>query len=401
MQSGSAGVARSAIPTSFEREAPPLEMDVPVVEPASRRDTDTAHRVGGDHANAPEQLSAEATTGNKKEASLTVPTDMLTAIDDATRLLVYLTSIGDIPRPETIAAIFIAKKAIETNSWSLDAGRQFLEAFADISKHAKPITAKSLIESEGASSRQSIRLWSILVWILLPVLVFISALSFSNNRFSENIDTLIKLTYLLEDPNYIPSAPSDNLPGTGKSGDNSTTVSPHPQGNTEAHFDAVKEVILQLQINIRMLASLSMLTFLSGGSVDELAEAAKARTGESVENLRAWRAVAKMLVSFDAIVFGVINTYILPLLCALLGAAAYGLRYLSEQTLSRTYRASYTAYARAILAVIVGFAVGFFTEFTAKLSLQPLAVAFIAGYAVESFFIFLDTMLQAVQKPKG
>jgi hypothetical protein len=49
----------------------------------------------------------------------------------------------------------------------------------------------------------------------------------------------------------------------------------------------------------------------------------------------------------------------------------------------------------------VGFAVGFFTEFTAKLSLQPLAVAFIAGYAVEWFFIFLDTMLQAVQKPKG
>ena len=150
-----------------------------------------------------------------------------------------------------------------------------------------------------------------------------------------------------------------------------------------------------------MLASLSMLTFLSGASVDDMAKAAETRAGESVGNLRAWRAVAKMVVSFDAIVFGVINTYILPLLCALLGAAAYGLRYLSEQTLSRTYRASYTAYARAILAVIVGFAVGFFTEFTAKLSLQPLAVAFIAGYAVESFFIFLDTMLQAVQKPKG
>jgi hypothetical protein len=49
----------------------------------------------------------------------------------------------------------------------------------------------------------------------------------------------------------------------------------------------------------------------------------------------------------------------------------------------------------------VGFAVGFFSEFTAKLSLQPLAAAFIAGYAVETFFIFLDTILQAVQRPKG
>jgi len=37
--------------------------------------------------------------------------------------------------------------------------------------------------------------------------------------------------------------------------------------------------------------------------------------------------------------------------------------------------------------------------FAANLSLPPLAAAFIAGYAVEYFFIFLDTILQAVQKP--
>ena len=102
----------------------------------------------------------------------------------------------------------------------------------------------------------------------------------------------------------------------------------------------------------------------------------------------------------DGISFGVLNTYILPLLCAFLGAAAYGLSSLSEKTFARTYRSTYASFARAILAVIVGFAVGLFTDFTAKLSIQPLAVAFIAGYAVESFFIFLDTILQAIQKPR-
>jgi hypothetical protein len=105
-------------------------------------------------------------------------------------------------------------------------------------------------------------------------------------------------------------------------------------------------------------------------------------------------------MAMGGIIYGILSTYILPLLCALLGAAAYGLRSLSEQTLSRTYHSSYSAYARAILAVIVGFAVGLFSEFTTKLSLQPLAAAFLAGYAVESFFIFLDTILQAVQKPR-
>jgi hypothetical protein len=72
-----------------------------------------------------------------------------------------------------------------------------------------------------------------------------------------------------------------------------------------------------------------------------------------------------------------------------------------NKRLARTYRSTYAAYARAILAVIVGFAVGLFSDFTAKLSLQPLAAAFIAGYAIETFFIFLDTILQAIQKQRN
>jgi len=77
------------------------------------------------------------------------------------------------------------------------------------------------------------------------------------------------------------------------------------------------------------------------------------------------------------------------------------LRSLSEKTIARTYRVSYSFYARTVLAVIAGFAVGLFSDFTAKLSLQPLASAFVAGYAVEAFFIFLDTLLQAIQKPQA
>jgi hypothetical protein len=89
--------------------------------------------------------------------------------------------------------------------------------------------------------------------------------------------------------------------------------------------------------------------------------------------MRKARAELKVTVAMDGIVYGVLNTYILPLLCALLGATAYGLRSLSEQPLARTYRASYAAYARAILAVIVGFAVGLFSilPLSCRFSLWP------------------------------
>jgi hypothetical protein len=63
-------------------------------------------------------------------------------------------------------------------------------------------------------------------------------------------------------------------------------------------------------------------------------------------------------------------------MCALLGAAGYGLRSLSEHTLARTFRLSHAAYAQAILAVIVGFAVGLFSDFTCKAFVNTLGDCF-------------------------
>jgi hypothetical protein len=49
----------------------------------------------------------------------TVPGDIRPLVEDAIRLIVYLTGSGDNPRSETISAVFTAKKAIEENAWSI------------------------------------------------------------------------------------------------------------------------------------------------------------------------------------------------------------------------------------------------------------------------------------------
>ena len=85
----------------------------------------------------------------------------------------------------------------------------------------------------------------------------------------------------------------------------------------------------------------------------------------------------------------------------LLGACAYALRSLSRQILAKTYTPTYADFARIIIAVIVGLVVSLFNNFTQGISLSPLAVAFLAGYAVEIFFSFLDAFLETLKKVRS
>jgi hypothetical protein len=102
------------------------------------------------------------------------------------------------------------------------------------------------------------------------------------------------------------------------------------------------------------------------------------------------RTYAKDVRQMNLMIYGAITAYLLPILYALLGACAYALRSLSQQIIARTYTPTYADFARIIIAVIAGLVVGLFNNFTQGISLSPLAVAFLVGYAVEIFFSFLD-----------
>jgi len=137
MPSGSAEVARSPIPTRAEREAPTeieITGEVPLVGglPASGG-ADRASHFGGVDENGSAEVPAEATV-SKDNTILAVPTDIITSINDATLLLMYLAGNGDKPSPDTISAILSAKQAIETRLWTIDVGKNFLEAYAEVSK---------------------------------------------------------------------------------------------------------------------------------------------------------------------------------------------------------------------------------------------------------------------------
>ena len=98
------------------------------------------------------------------------------------------------------------------------------------------------------------------------------------------------------------------------------------------------------------------------------------------------------------------SSYILPLSYGLLGACAHILRMLKreirEVTFSPTSVISFRL--RWPLGMLSGIAVGWFfgpEQLPGELSaLQPLALAFLAGYSVELLFTGMDNLIDAFTK---
>jgi hypothetical protein len=109
------------------------------------------------------------------------------------------------------------------------------------------------------------------------------------------------------------------------------------------------------------------------------------------------RYFAQSVVDDISTFYGAIAACILPVLYALLGTCAYLLRSFEQQWSARTYIPSVAHSARFLIAGIGGAVVGLFNNFTItkEATIPPLALAFLVGYAVDVFFSFLESLLQA------
>ena len=115
------------------------------------------------------------------------------------------------------------------------------------------------------------------------------------------------------------------------------------------------------------------------------------------------RLFATNVQDYTSVVWGAVSTCILPVLYALLGACASVLRAFTQQLEARTFAPSYATPARFIIAAIGGGVVGLFNNLSIGqgLSLSPLALAFLIGYAADIFFSFLEGSMQNLGKSKS
>lgn len=122
------------------------------------------------------------------------------------------------------------------------------------------------------------------------------------------------------------------------------------------------------------------------------------------------RATAKYAQDNILTFVGMMTGFVLPILYALLGATAAILRKLRDDTAACLFHPEYSKVANRshiTTAVIVGITIGLFSDFVQEgQTLSPLAIAFVAGYASDKFFQFIDRLVQtlfpseSIQRPQ-
>jgi hypothetical protein len=118
---------------------------------------------------------------------------------------------------------------------------------------------------------------------------------------------------------------------------------------------------------------------------------------EAVNQIKAHQSIrdyALGLYKIDTLIYSSLSTYFLPTIYALLGAFLYGFRVYSRLIRREVFLPCAADSARYFIAAMAGLVVGLFGSLLPKsLSLPPLAVAFLVGYAVEAFFARLDDLI--------
>jgi hypothetical protein len=99
-------------------------------------------------------------------------------------------------------------------------------------------------------------------------------------------------------------------------------------------------------------------------------------------------------------VVGAVTGFLLPILYAWLGACAAILRQLRTETSASMFHPEHSKVANrshVTTAVIVGIAIGLFSDLLhGGTETSPLAIAFVAGYASDKFFEFVDRLVESI-----
>jgi hypothetical protein len=345
------------------------------------------------------------------------PSYLEDALKDAERLLKFSAESGVDVDPDIRHSV-VQARAFSGGIWKEQAAADLLAALTKLAAKLKPVTAESLKACHD-EPRHAIR--SYLGWAVCLALIIVpfSIGSFVTSGFSDAIrkditsanDLAVKLVAQLH-----PTGPIETMP------DGLHTAGPvMPAGLS------VAEVVTELQEFAALIRSIdyrarrlnAFMLFLEADPFakqrndpqklhdlfqlpPELTTHLEAAADERVVKYQDVRYFAQSLQEDVAMFYGAVANCLLPVLYALLGTCAYLLRSFERDMANRTYVPSSANSARFLIAAISGGVVGLFNNFTSTqgASVPPLALAFLAGYAVDVFFSFLESLIRSFTRTK-
>jgi hypothetical protein len=369
------------------------------------------------------------------------------ALDETHMLLAYAASAGINIEPEVSEAIARARAANEKRSWNADIEAKFWPAKSKLSFSVKPVTVDTLAAGKFGAAAIATRRYFLSTVILAAIIVPISIVMFINTAISNDVGNLLTendaaAIALHEQLVNYQSALQQATRTTGDRANQNGNV-PNLSGMSQALLspNLVEKLAHFARVSRQLFAESRVLNFFILGAATlppwatiEKTEKENSRranleldvragdptptgnkehpnypsiTDQGFEKLAAYqdiREFARQTQQMNLVIYGAVTAYILPVAYALLGACAFALRNMAAQTGLKTYQPSYSNRARLIIALIAGTVVGLFNNFTQGVSVSPLAIAFLVGYAVEVFFSFLDAFVhtfESVRNPRA
>ena len=340
------------------------------------------------------------------------------ALKDAERMLKHAAEMGVCIDDRTREHVLQARAASRVG-WDKKTTANLLAALTSLAVRLRPVTAASLKACVN-STRQTVRSYWVIAACLAIVIVPFSLASFVSSAVSNAIradivtanDLAVRLRTQLGAPSpqgqtatpavnpAVKLAPS--LPPGLNQADVITELQQYASTIRAIDARARQLNVLVLHAERDPFASYRNDSeklhskFQLPLGLPNLAEAAEERT-QVYQDVRYF---AQGLLDNVSFFYGAISTCLLPVLYALLGTCAYLLRTFEHQMVLRTFTPTIANSPRFLIAAIGGAVVGLFNNFTVTegVSIPPLAIAFLVGYAVDVFFAFLEGLLQAFTK---
>ena len=335
--------------------------------------------------------------------------DLVRELESAERLLTYAVEGGIEVDADVRQSVLNARIAIDGRV-SLETMDHLLTAHTKLAMTLRPVTAESLkvcaqAEVIGKVIRGYKKVALILACCIIPFSLVTFVTSGLSDAIRKDVETANKLAVTLGAELRL-SHPEQSGTGT------------LPQGVTP------KEITLDLQqfaATIRAINARArqLYFFVPYRLADPFVNDRNNRDGmkqrfelpvplvdhagaavQKIGVLQDVRYFAQSIQETISIFYGAITTCLLPVLYALLGACAFLLRSFEDQIKSRTFTTANAHLAHFVIAAISGAVVGLFNNFTLteSASIPPLAIAFLAGYAVDIFFTFLEGLLQTFSR---
>ena len=354
---------------------------------------------------------------------------------DAELLLSYAVETG-LPLDASVPRNILEARASAHAGWTEQASTDLMLAAATLAAALRPVSAESLRNSAGYRSKSRGRrlLLPATMGILAAVIVLYSTLAFLFSSFSTNIRSNLSVANPLAVRlvSELGSAPvpdrklCQNAVAPAYSGPGAASIDPSalPIGinrkdvieDLQSFAAAIRDMYGGARQMNRLYQSLGIWS--SAQQPDPFGFGKTTTSAETTQILelppglpnlalaatervcvyQRVRYYAQSTEESATILTGAVATCVLPVLYALLGAGAFILRRLESQLRSRTF-ISETHSPRFITAGIAGAVVGLF-NFGQGVSVSPLAIAFLVGYAVDVFFTFLESVIQTLSKAR-